>query len=154
MSDYESDNLSNYITCELLLRLGYCLNLHKTIFEPTPTPTFWVYSRLKGTMFQNNPVVEEEVFALREHILTKNVISVLDLQKFAGRAISFMLAVPTATLYIREINAAISLGIKGNRIFLDGDLLDEIMYWQFLDNWEGKVLWKQEHHLSTGQYIS
>lgn len=35
-----------------------------------------------------------------------------NLDTLAGRCISFMLAVPAAILYTREMNSAISLGIK------------------------------------------
>ncbi|XP_063398770.1 uncharacterized protein LOC134683414 isoform X2 [Mytilus trossulus] len=33
--------LANYIVCEILTRLGYCLNLTKTIFVPTQSPVFF-----------------------------------------------------------------------------------------------------------------
>jgi hypothetical protein len=59
-----------------------------------------------------------------------------------------MLAVPAAILYTREMNSAISLGIKSqSNITLDGYLQREIISWRFLDNWKGKLKWKSENHI-------
>lgn len=71
-----------------------------------------------------------------------------NLDTLAGRCISFMLAVPAAILYTREMNSAISLGIKSqSNITLDGYLQREIISWRFLDNWKGKLKWKSENHI-------
>lgn len=85
----------------------------------------------------------------------------LDLHKLAGTYISFMLAVPVAKLYTREMNGVISFGIKSpSNIPLDGDLKGDIASWRFLDTWKGKLSWKSEklyqlqfsltHQLSNG----
>lgn len=72
----------------------------------------------------------------------------LNLQQLAGRCISFMLAVPAAKLYTREMNNSISLGITSNsNIPMAGSLKEKLITWRFIDNWEGKLEWKKERHL-------
>ncbi|CAC5395697.1 unnamed protein product [Mytilus coruscus] len=64
-----------------------------------------------------------------------------------------MLAVPAAKLYTREMNNAISLGIrKQTSIPMTKDLKDEIINWRFLDSWTGKLEWKKERHLVVNIY--
>ncbi|XP_071124009.1 uncharacterized protein [Mytilus edulis] len=85
---------------------------------------------------------------LREDMLTQQVVSLKTLQRFAGKCISFMLAVPAARLYTREVNLAISKDIKNSRpVALGGRLKTEISHWAFLDKWEGFVPWRKERHL-------
>lgn len=61
----------------------------------------------------------------------------LNLQQLAGRCISFMLAVPAAKLYTREMNNSISLGITSDsNIPMAGSLKEELITWRFIDNWE------------------
>ena len=60
-----------------------------------------------------------------------------------------MLAVPGAKLYTREMNLAISLGLKtGSSVPLMAELREELEAWKFLDNLEGKLEWKRERHIS------
>lgn len=49
---------------------------------------------------------------MRGHILVRQDVDLLTLQKFAGKCISFMLAVPSAKLFIREVNRAIRMASK------------------------------------------
>ncbi|WAR14863.1 hypothetical protein MAR_004968 [Mya arenaria] len=145
-SDREQAIVANYITCEILTRLGYCINLDKSCFQPSQRAVllgFIVDS--EKCCFRVTEVKKQKFIAHREFILSKRVISLLDLQKLSGKAISFMLAVPAARLYIREMNAGISRGLKGGQIYVTGSLREEIEYWRFLDNWKGKVVWKPEH---------
>lgn len=59
-----------------------------------------------------------------------------------------MVAVPAAKLYTRDMNNAISVGIRNNsKITISENLRNEILSWRFLDNWTGKLEWKQEKHL-------
>lgn len=59
-----------------------------------------------------------------------------------------MVAVPAAKLYTRDMNNAISVGIRNNsKITISDNLRNEILSWRFLDNWTGKLEWKQEKHL-------
>lgn len=64
---------------------------------------------------------------MRGHILVRQDIDLFTLQKFAGKCISFMLAVPSAKLFIREVNRAIRMASKKS-IKMSKDLRDEIRY--------------------------
>lgn len=46
---------------------------------------------------------------MRGHILDGQDGGLLTLQKFAGKCISFMLPIPSAKFFIREVNRAISM---------------------------------------------
>lgn len=75
-------------------------------------------------------------------------MSVRNLQKLSGRAVSFMLVVPGAKLFTREMNYAISVVIKSRgKIVMSPELREELEAWKFLDTWQGKMVWKQEKHL-------
>lgn len=66
---------------------------------------------------------------MRGHILVRQDVYLLTLQKFAGKCISFMLAVPSAKLFIREVNRAIRMASKKSKsIKMSKDLRDEIRY--------------------------
>ena len=66
------------------------------------------------------------------------------LQRFAGKVISFSLAVPGCKLYIRETFKAIFQLNRSSRPFacIDGDLGAEILYWRFLDEWMDCLPWR------------
>ena len=76
------------------------------------------------------------------------------LLRFAGKVISFSLAVPGCKLYIRETFKAISQLSRSSRPFacIDGDLRAEILYWRFLDEWKDCLPWRSEHHLTVSLY--
>ena len=76
------------------------------------------------------------------------------LKRFAGKVISFSLAVPGCKLYIRETFKAISRLGRSSRPFVcvDGDLRTEILYWRFLDEWKDCFPWRSEHHLTVSLY--
>lgn len=66
---------------------------------------------------------------MRGHILVRQDVDLLTLQKFAGKCISFMLAVPSAKLFIRGVNRAIRMASKKSKsIKMSKDLRDEIRY--------------------------
>ena len=88
---YQRAAVANYIVCEILLRLGYCINLEKSVFVPTQKPVFLGFivdsvnrcfrlTNEKKTKFAN----------LRDPCLSGSKIKVLDLQRLAGRCISFL----------------------------------------------------------------
>ena len=148
-SDFDKATLANYIVCEILLRLGYCINILKSVFVPTKSPVFlgFIVDSVERC-FRITEAKKEKFAALRDLCLNKSRLSVLDLQQLAGRCISFMLAVPGAKLYTREMNYAISLGIKSkSKVTLTRELRDELQAWNFPDTWDGKMEWKKEKHL-------
>ena len=146
---YQSAMIASYITCEIVLRLGFCLSLKKSVFVPTQTPVFlgFIVDSI-NRCFRLTDAKRNKFIELREFCLSQQAVSVSCLQKLAGRCISFMLAVPAAKLYTREINRGISKAIKlGGYIMISGELSEEITYWRFLDNWQGMLKWKDEKHL-------
>ncbi|VDI70479.1 Hypothetical predicted protein [Mytilus galloprovincialis] len=146
--------LANYIVCEVITRLGYCINLDKTVFIPSQSVVFlgFVVDSV-ARCFRITESKKQKFINLREDCLRKSAITVLDLQKIVGRCISFMLAVPAAKLYTREMNNAISLGIRNQTsIPMTKDLKDELNNWRFLDSWTGKLEWKKERHLVVNIY--
>ena len=147
---YQRAAVANYIVCEILLRLGYCINIEKSVFVPTQKPVFlgFIVDSVNSCFRLTNE--KKKKFAnLRDFCLSGLKIKVLDLQRLAGRCISFLLVVPGAKLYIREMNLAISFGLKaGSSVPLTLELKEELEAWKFLDTWEGKLEWKRERHIS------
>ncbi|CAG2212994.1 unnamed protein product [Mytilus edulis] len=140
---------SLYIVCQVVIRLGYFIGLDKSVFEPCQVIGF--LGMLIDSVKQAFVLPEKKKVAfalLREDMLTQQVVSLKTLQRFAGKCISFMLAVPAARLYTREVNLAISKAVKNSRpVALEGRLKTEISHWAFLDKWEGFVPWRKERHL-------
>lgn len=148
-SNQELAERALYIVCSTLIKLGYFVGLKKSLFIPSHLLKFLglIIDSVRQTFLI--PKEKRASFAvLRSCILEKQDINLLTLQKFAGKCISFMLAVPAAKLFTREVHRAISLASKNSKsIRISKDLREEIEYWNFLDNWEGCVPWKQEKHL-------
>ncbi len=66
------------------------------------------------------------------------------LQRFAGKAVSFSLAVPAAKLYCREVNFHIGKGLrKSKAVVVSKNLKKELEHWKFLDTWDGFCLGDQ-----------
>ncbi|MES9880230.1 MAG: reverse transcriptase domain-containing protein [Sedimenticola sp.] len=146
----QSAALANYMVLEVLLRLGYCLNLKKSVFTPSQTPTFLGFV-ISSTLrcFQLTESKCRKFAMLRDQCLDKGHASVVELQRLAGRCVSFMLAIPAAKLYTREMNRAVSEGLKtGSSAQIQGELRNEIEHWKFIDNWDGCLKWKSEKHLT------
>lgn len=84
---------------------------------------------------------------LRESILLSKFVDIRTLQRFAGKCISFCLVVPAAKLYCREVNRAISYGMKNSKMIkVENSLKQEIEYWRFIDTWKGCMTWRLETH--------
>lgn len=57
-------------------------------------------------------------------------------------------AVPAATLFTREMNAAISQGLLSqNAILMHGTLREDISHWLFLESWDDPLPWRDERHV-------
>ena len=83
-------------------------------------------------------IKKEKFITLRVSILSSNSDDVRTLQRFAGKCVSFNLAIPAARLYTRQVNAAISFCLKNSRsVEVRDPLQEEIAYWRFLDTWIG-----------------
>ena len=88
--------------------------------------------------------------SLRDYISESRFLLVKTLQRFAGKAVSFALAVPATKLYVRETNAHISKGIRSSKMVQSSeDLKAELSHGKFLDSWMGIMPWKNEKHLTV-----
>lgn len=118
-----------YIVCNILVRLGYFVGLKKTI---TSNKSIKFLGLVIDSCKQTFLIPDEKkvTFAkMRGHILVRQDVDLLTLQKFAGKCVSFMLAVPSAKLFIREVNRAIRMASKKSKsIKMSKDLRDEIRY--------------------------
>ena len=107
---------SLYIVCQILVRLGYFLNLAKCVLVPTRCLKFLGMLCDSRKLSFLLPEDKKLSFAeLRENILDNNEVAIKTLQRFAGKYISFILAIPGARLYSREVNRAIGLATKNSR---------------------------------------
>lgn len=58
------------------------------------------------------------------------------------------LAVPGARLFTREMNSAVSRGLRTNRnVKVEKKLREEIEHWLFLKTWDDPLPWRDERHL-------
>lgn len=117
-----------YIVCEVLIRLGYFVNITKSVFIPCRIIKFlgMLVDSLRLAFVL--PAYKIQKFsALREGILAEDSVDLFTLQKFAGKCSSFILAVPSAKLYTKEVNRAISQASKNSGVIsISSDLRKEI----------------------------
>ncbi|RUA04444.1 MAG: hypothetical protein DSY43_06245, partial [Gammaproteobacteria bacterium] len=139
-----------YITCRLLVALGYTLGLKKCVLA--------VCCRLRylGMAIDSNlqafliPEEKKVQFAkLRESILAlKSIIPLKLVQRLLGKCISFSLAFPGAKFYIREMALAIGAASRRHEVVFSPALRQEVMFWSFLDSWTECIPWRSEKHAS------
>ena len=148
-NDFYKATVANYIVCEILLRLGYCINILKSVSVPSKSLVFLgfiVDSVVR--CFHITDTKRGKFATLRDLCLKQLCLSVLELQQLVGRCISFMIAVPGAKFYTREMNYAIFLGIRSNsKVTMTQELKEELQALNFLDTWSGIIEWKKEKHL-------
>jgi hypothetical protein len=142
-------NAAAYILCYLLIEAGYYLGLAKCQPVPSTCVRYLVFLSDSVTQAFLIPQDKKEKFArLRENILASKFADLNSLQRFAGKAISFSLAIPGCKLYVRQVFASISHLAKNSKTSfpVEGALRDEICYWQFLVSWTDTLCWRSEHH--------
>ena len=79
-------------------------------------------------------------------------MSVKTLQRLAEKCVSFARAVPAAKLFTREMNTAISRGLRSQKpILVRGALREEIAHWLLLENWDNvkPIWWRDERHIQN-----
>ena len=82
------------------------------------------------------------------YFLGNSYVTVETLQRLAGKCVSFSRAVPAARLFSREMNAAISQGLRYQKVvLLHGALRGEISHWLFLESWDDPLPWRDERHV-------
>ena len=137
-----------YALLQILTRLGYTISLEKSFLEPQQCVRFLGF--LVDSVKLAYILPEDKKFKfreLRESLLAGREVSIRTLQHFAGKCVSMGLAIPGAKLYCREVNNAISCGVKNSkRIVIGDELREELKYWRFLDSWKGYAKWRSESH--------
>ena len=149
-SDFELAQAAAFILVSVLTSLGYTLALSKSSLVPSQRVRFLGYLSDSVLMAFILPEDKKLKFkTLREFILSQQSVDLKTLQRFAGKTTSFSIAVPAARLYTRTSFCAISSGSKSPHkpLIVTGDLLREIQYWRFLDNWQGCLPWFDERHV-------
>ena len=140
---------SIYLNAATLTQLGYTIERHKSILHPS-LYIKWLGLNVDTSNRQFSIPQDKKVAfkALREQIMSQDKVHINLLQKFMGKCMSFTLCFPMARLYIREMAIAIGAAQKASRpIRVRGDLADEILFWEFVDNLEGGYKWKEERHV-------
>lgn len=150
LEEIEKSSLAIAVACQLLVQLGFFLGIKKSVLVPTQVIRF--LGLLTDTVRQTFvvPGDKKQKFAdLRELILREDEASVKTLQRLQGKCVSFLLAVPAAKLYIREMASAIASATSPQGLVeISGPLREEVEHWRFLDDWEGYVPWRDERHVS------
>ena len=137
-----------FIASIVLVSCGYFIGLKKSILSPVQVIPFlgFLSDSTKQAFFL--PEDKKLKFAaLRDSLIESKVISAKSLQRFAGKIVSFSLAVPAAKLFCREVNFNIGKALKNSKpIKMSDDLNKELQYWKFLDSWDGFLPWRKESH--------
>ena len=146
-SDLDLAKAGIFIAALVLVSCGYFIGLKKSVFIPVQAITFlsFISDSVKWAFLL--PKEKKQKFAdLRDSIMT---VAVKTLQRFAGEAVSFLLAVPAAKLFTREVNRHIGKGLKNSRpVKMTEALMEELKSWKFLDSSDGFLPWKCEKHLT------
>ena len=127
-----------FLVAYFLVNLGYFLGLSKSILEPrkvVPYLGFLCDSSLQA--FYLIPAKREKFIPLVRQALSCSRVSVEDLQRLAGKCLSFSLTVPGAIRFTRETNNAIAKRLhSGKQVQVYDALRNEIAHWLFLDKWD------------------
>ncbi|XP_015752404.1 PREDICTED: uncharacterized protein LOC107332195 [Acropora digitifera] len=132
-----------------LVQLGYFLGLSKSILTPVKiVPYLGFMGDSSRETFHLIPEKKGKFIALIQKLLESSYVSVKTLQHLVGKCVSFARAVPAAKLFTREMNAAISRGLRSQKpILLHDALREEISHWLFLENRDNPILWHDERHI-------
>ena len=134
-----------YILCYLLIETGYCIAIAKSQCVPLIVIRFlgFVCDSFRQAFLDKRLKFK----ILREEILSSRCVGVKTLQRFAGKVISFSLAIPSCKLYVRETFKAISQLCRSSKPYVR--IEGGILYWRFLDEWMECFPWRSEHHLTV-----
>ena len=150
-SNLDLANAAIYIASLVLVSWGYFIGLKKSILIPSQSIPYlgFISDSLKQAFIPPDGKKEKFTF-LRESLINSNFVSVKSLQRFAGKAVSFSLAIPTAKLFCREINSHIGKGLRSPKpLRMTRSLEDELSSLRFLDTWHGFLPWRDEKHFSV-----
>ena len=129
----------------LMHSVGYTFSLKKCSFHPNTSGVFLGLEVDTSAQKFSIPVAKLEAFAaLREDILAMKLVPLRTLQRLTGKACSFILCVPGAKLYCRELNRAIA---TNGAVPMYEALKEEILFWRFLDTFSEWKPWRSERHV-------
>ena len=129
---YRNSEAAAYILCYLLVEAGYFVNLEKSQCVPSTFVTFLGFIcdsiRQAFVLPEGKRVKFKE---LREDILASKMVTLKTLQRFAGKGVSFSLAVAGCKLYLREVFKAIAGLVRNSKAAtkVTGLLQSELEYW-------------------------
>ena len=148
-SDLDLANAAVFISALVLISCGYFIGINKSVLFPVQViPFLGFLSDSKKQAFILPEEKKRKFAALQDSLINMKVIPVKSLQKFAGKAVSFSLAVPAARLFCRQINNHIGKGLKNSRpVKTTESLKEELEHWKFPDSWNGFLPWRKERHL-------
>ena len=137
------------------MEAGYFVNLSKSQCTPSTFVTFLGFicdSIRQAFLIPEEKKVKFKV--LRENVLASKTVTIKTLQRFAGKAVSFSLAIAGCKLYLREIFKAVSGLVRNSKpaIKVTGFLQSELEYWRFLDDWSDCLPWRSERHITATLY--
>lgn len=122
--------------CYLLIEAGYFIGIAKLQWVASTKVRFFGFlcdSLCQAFLLPDDKMLK--LSSLREQMLASFNIGLKMLQRFAGKVISFSLAVRRCKLYIHKTIKVISQLSQSARLFvyIDGDLHAKILYCCFLD---------------------
>ncbi|KAK3754302.1 hypothetical protein QZH41_006639 [Actinostola sp. cb2023] len=140
-----------FVVAYHLIKLGYFLGIAKSILNPSKTVPYLGFISDSGhQVFHLIPEKKEKFIKLVREVLTHSVVSVKTLQRLVGKCVSLSLAVPGALLFTREMNNAISKGLRTHKqVKIDKMLREEISHWLFLESWDDPLPWRDERHIQV-----
>ena len=97
------------------------------------------------------PKEKRRTFAhIRDKILTKSLVGVLELQRFVGKCVSFNLALPGAKLFTSTCNISIGEAIRAEKsVEVKGRLKEELEHWRYIDSLDQPFPWIEvRHHIA------
>lgn len=142
-----------YAMIDVLTRLGYYISSSKSHLSPARDIRFLgLIVDTEARAFRVPEDKRAKMKLLREEILqqNRNRIPIKTLQRWAGKCISLMQAIPEARMLIREVNRTISVATtSGGMITVSSRLADELRRWEFLDTWTECIPWRSERHVTA-----
>ena len=114
------------------MEAGYFVNLSKSQYTPSTSVTFLGFicdSIRQAFLIPDEKKVKFKV--LRENVLACKTVTIKTVQRFAGKAVSFSLAIAGCKLYLLEIFKAVSVLVRNSKpaIKVTGLLQSELEYW-------------------------
>ena len=95
--------------CYILIEAGYFINTDKSQYGPSTVVCFLGF--LCDSMRQAFLIPQDKKIKfvnLRESILSSSCVTLKTMHRFAGKVVSFSLAIPGCKLYVREVFNAIA----------------------------------------------